>query len=244
LRDFLRFLTENPILLVILIGWIASMIGGAVRRAAEGQQRRGGAARPPRPPAKSAEEIAAELRRMIGVEEPAKSPAELAAERAARRAQRDAELAEAERRRVERSGRPPVEADVEAERAARRQRQQAERAEAERRRQERAQAAARAEGRAPAAKPLADRQVGTLRQGLEAASDAPRFDVSRLGTLGGTARAPDAPPARAPIVRRRPAAHRRRRLDLSDPAHAFMLAEVLGPPLALRPPAGGGGPAG
>jgi hypothetical protein len=99
--EFIRWIFENPLILLILVGWIISMIGNAVtkaaRKQARGQRRRagpgpGGPAQPdraeparPRPQARrpgapssgpSPEEIAREIRRVMGleVEEPQPEP--------------------------------------------------------------------------------------------------------------------------------------------------------------------------
>ncbi|MCU0866620.1 MAG: hypothetical protein MUC36_22775 [Planctomycetes bacterium] len=84
MRRLYMFLLENPVLLVIALAWIAGMIGNVrkamqtarertAQRTAGGQQAPIGepapVAEPARPlPARSAEEIAREMRRILGVE--------------------------------------------------------------------------------------------------------------------------------------------------------------------------------
>jgi hypothetical protein len=77
----LRFLFENPILLVIVGLWIAGVVGNVLKAAQRRQQQGRGADRPqpevrerPRPEAderRSAEEVAREMRRILGMEESA-----------------------------------------------------------------------------------------------------------------------------------------------------------------------------
>ncbi|MBK8976758.1 MAG: hypothetical protein IPM29_12640 [Planctomycetes bacterium] len=89
--DLFRFLFDNPILLILLVSWLVSSLGGAMqraaRKAAEQQRRAGGggseaprpaAARPtvvragrPRPARSEAEDIAREIRRAMGLEDAA-----------------------------------------------------------------------------------------------------------------------------------------------------------------------------
>lgn len=81
LDELLRILFENPLLLIVLIGWIAGAIGKVVqvkrkvdtaRRRAEPQ---GGAAPSSQRPARTAEEVAAEMRRILGMDGPSAAPA-------------------------------------------------------------------------------------------------------------------------------------------------------------------------
>lgn len=81
MRDLIDYLFRHPLLLVLLLGWAASAVGGILKRAAKG-----GAARRQAPPAASrpspaagrrpsAEEVAAEMRRILGMEPAAPAPA-------------------------------------------------------------------------------------------------------------------------------------------------------------------------
>jgi hypothetical protein len=69
----IEFLLNNPLIALLVIGWLLSAVGQAVakgRRAAAGAPRQGGA--PPRPARapqqRSPEEIAAEMRRILGMD--------------------------------------------------------------------------------------------------------------------------------------------------------------------------------
>lgn len=86
MRRFIEFVLANPIVLFVLVAWIAGMVGNVVKAAnkrktqAEVQRRLPSApvrAAPPRDATgpRSAEEIAAEMRRILGTEQPQRRPA-------------------------------------------------------------------------------------------------------------------------------------------------------------------------
>jgi hypothetical protein len=217
MRDLINLLLNQPILLIILIGWIVSMLGGVMRRAVERQQReQRQQQRKPKPEQKSAEEIAAELRRMMGMEartEVREPPAQRPP------AQRP----------VPPQPLPQALDDVEAARDARRQRREQELAEAEALRRARLEAAARAEGR-PLPKPQPAKAPSI--------SVAPHTLSTAEHTLGKIKAEPRTPARQRSRLEIAPPLSGRR-IDLRDPARAIILTEVLGPPLALRPPADG-----
>lgn len=95
MNQLLRILQENPILLVILVVWIAGAVGNVARSAKKGEAERKRRyermaddrerearieQQQARPAARSADEVAAEMRRILGMEEaqekaPARGPA-------------------------------------------------------------------------------------------------------------------------------------------------------------------------
>lgn len=75
MSPLLRFLFDNPILIFILVAWVVGAIGNAAKAAKKAQQRQGGTPPRARPPAarpasgpRSAEEVAAEIRRALGLD--------------------------------------------------------------------------------------------------------------------------------------------------------------------------------
>jgi hypothetical protein len=88
-QKLLRFVFENPIVLFVVVAWIAGAIGNVLRAAKKRQAQSGQqpgrqpaarwpASTPPRSasPQRSAEQVAAEMRRILGLEpEPARTPA-------------------------------------------------------------------------------------------------------------------------------------------------------------------------
>ena len=80
MRQLFEFLRQNPLIALIVIGWIFSAVGGAItkaRRQAAQQAKRPprGGSRAPAPPQRAAgrpspEQVAAEMRRILGMEEP------------------------------------------------------------------------------------------------------------------------------------------------------------------------------
>jgi hypothetical protein len=79
LRRIVQFLIENPIVAFFVLAWIAGMIGNVVRGAKKAAPRPQGARRPPAPvaiePARSPEAVAAEMRRILGLDpEPVAKP--------------------------------------------------------------------------------------------------------------------------------------------------------------------------
>jgi hypothetical protein len=190
LIDFLR---QNPILVFIGLAWLAGMIGNAVKvarkvreRGAPPPPRRMPASRPPQAPGgpaprPSAEDIAAEMRRILGME-PSPGPAS---------PRPSAEPAPVPRRPPVAPERPPTPVVPTT---------QARRLEIH-------------------VDPHVGEDIGRREVRPIAARTAPG-----LGALGG----------RAPAAqRRRDAAHR---FPLDDLRSALVLSEILGPPLALRPP--------
>ena len=234
-----RFLLQNPILLVILLLWIAGLVGNlvkAARRAREraeqqARQRHGqlpspevrgtpvdvaSRARTEPPPLRSADEVAREMRRILGVE-----PNERGDVATAPRPRSPDELTEEQERRA-RAERAAREHRVRAERAAR-----AERARLERRHEP------QVPQRAPAP-PAPHRglevhvtpHVGTglqRRPSIGSGLVVGGHELSRLGGLGAAAR-PALPPRQRP----------RRRYQLDDLTRVVVMNEILGPPLALR----------
>lgn len=202
------FLVQNSWLLILLGIWLVSALGNlatrAARKAAEQQQRQRRAQRPSSPAARPArpqptgreaapdpEEIAAQIRRMMGLEREA--PPE-----------------------------PRMEPEPEPEPAPRPQRVRVEVVDTE----------------APRDRPaIADRQLesaveseigpGRLQTQLERTSVEQRRLISAIELREQRRR-------RALRAERARRTGRRRRMDLSDPAAAILLAEVLGPPRALR----------
>ncbi len=243
MNELLRFLLEQPLLLILLLGWLLGSVGSLIRKAeqrAREQRRRAetgtqspvqGTAQVPTsasqelPRKASADDIAEQIRRMLGGA-PTATPA----------AETDAELA---RRRAERQQR------VEARRAE----EQRQRAEAERKSR------------------LAEPNVGGLRRDLDRRAetatkeaDARRVisqaaDTRRLtsqsagspalGSIAGRGEGSISPLAESlanRLSRTAAPAWVGRRLvkgrdllgPLTDPATAFVLMEVLGPPRAMR----------
>jgi colicin import membrane protein len=281
-RQFFEFLRQNPLVLFVLLAWIAGMVGNLVKAAKRSRERAEQAARQrhgelpsaearsappsmeprpiesrapePRPSeprhgdARNAEQIAREMRRILGVEEPTQGdvatvPPPLPREQReppARRQHRDRTQHE-ERVRAERAAR---EAKVRAERDARESRVRAERAAREAK--ARAERAAR-ESRAPrwrdggsAERPPApvvpttssrrleihvDPHVGEAiqrRGSVKSGRVGDHAASHELGRLGGRV---------AAASHRRATAHRYALVDLK---RVIVLNEILGPPLALR----------
>ena len=195
MQRLLEFLFQNPILLFILIAWVAGVVGNAVKatkRARErAEQMRRMPSAEPRPAAQpvaterqaspSAEEVAAEMRRILGMDPPAR----------ASRPPTAPTLPPSKPRRLAESERPPTPM------VSTTQRRQLE--------------------------IHVDPHVGEQIGKREAAS-RPRVETSELGTLGGRVQRPR---------RVREIADRFPRTNLRQ---ALVLSEILGPPLALRPP--------
>ena len=195
--DILRWLFEQPLLLLLLIAWIFSALGGVMQRVArraQAEARRaadatdaGADAAQPHPGRRDADEIAREIRRAMGLEPPAppqpRPPLPQREPRAVETAvpqhpRRAVDHGEAERRRtVDHDRRPP-------------------------------------------------------RLVIVPDEVAPRRSVRPPLNAGDIARAAADARLVAPGARRR---RTRTMLDLSRPAAALVAAEVLGPPLALRP---------
>jgi hypothetical protein len=81
MRDLINFVLSNPILLVVVLAWVAGMVGNVIKSTQRARQRaeqqrsmpradRTPAAPPKAPPSgsRSADEIAAEMRRILGME--------------------------------------------------------------------------------------------------------------------------------------------------------------------------------
>lgn len=228
--DFIRWLLNEPIVLLILIGWIFSMIGGVVQRAArKAQQERareqGSGSRPrqattgPARRGPDPEEIAREIRRAMGLEREQPKPRPRPAPQTTR-----AEAAgrgiggAAGPRRVDYDELPrpePVSFD-------------------ERSRTRRA-VSDEARGRRSLRDEMAVRDIEmAAREQKQTVLGSLAQRDAHLGE-GVLGRKPTGRMRGAkPEARRRPAHHARGLLNLARPASAIVAMEVLGPPIALR----------
>jgi hypothetical protein len=68
-QKLVRFLTQNPIVLFVVVAWVAGVIGNVVRAAKKRNQQAPSSPQRPSParPQRSAEEVAAEMRRILGL---------------------------------------------------------------------------------------------------------------------------------------------------------------------------------
>lgn len=194
MRRLLEILFQNPILIFVLVAWVAGMIGNIAKAARKNreraeQQRRMPSAppavrspAPPGAPGRTTEaDVAAEMRRILGMDPPAR----------ASRPPTAPTLPPSKPRRLAESERPPTPM------VSTTQRRQLE--------------------------IHVDPHVGEQIGKREAAS-RPRVETSELGTLGGRVQRPR---------RVRKITDRFPRTNLRQ---ALVLSEILGPPLALRPP--------
>ncbi len=204
MRDLLRFLFENPILLFIVVAWIAGAIGNAVKAARKQQRQQQPAppvrTRPAAPQAgpRTADEVAAEIRRALGLDPPQAPPRPAPPPTPAPRPvapppapARPAAWPEVSRREAPSPERPPTPVVPTT---------QARKLEMH-------------------VVPHVGEQI-QRRAAVKPATAAPRG----IGELGGRSTAPA-----------RRAAGGSSRYALDDLKRAFVLAEILGPPLASRP---------
>ena len=185
-----EFLRSNPIVVFVLLAWLAGMIGNVVKAAGKARERtarqRGPAANAaPRAPQaggapagrRSADDIAAEMRRLPGLEPEAPQPVTTA----------EPPVPPIRRRLVE-VERPPTPV-------------------------------------APAPRRQLEIHVDPhVGEAMAQRRPQPRPRAPGFGSLGGRVHAP---------TRSREAAHR---FPLDDLKSAFVLSEILGPPVGLRPP--------
>ena len=182
MNQLLKFLTENPILLMVLVAWVAGMIGQIGKAAKKARERTQQS--PPPPEAEvDAAEIAREMRRILRRAEP--EPA---------------------------APRPPLPTPAPVGR-----------------RQVGEEVAPRAVAPTTATRRLSthiDPHVGESigqRVHRQRSTVGEHARGTELGTLGGRVQQP---------VAQRSSAHR---FALDDLKRAFVLSEILGPPLSLRP---------
>lgn len=189
MRRLIEFLQANPILVFILLAWIAGIVGNMMRAVRKAASQRGV---PPSPPplrrpregAAGADDVAAEMRRILGL--PPEAPGEARSQPRPQRREAPVPRRPVE---VERPPQPVVPTT------------QQRRLEIH-----------------------VDPHVGDAIKKREA-KPATATVRAEIGSLGG----------RSPLhQRRREAAHR---FPLSDLRTAFVLSEILGPPVAARPPA-------
>lgn len=193
-----RILREHPYLLLILIAWIVGAIGNVAKAArrsrerAEQQRRMPPILRtespPPSPTQRSADDVAAEMRRILGMEGPVQRPRPVEAEVHVPAKPRPAPR----RRDVVVSERPPT------------------------------PVAPTTQARALEIHVDSHIGDGIKARHLDASPKGARARDREMGTLGGRVHA---------AVRRRTEGAR---YSLDDLKTAFVLSEILGPPMSLR----------
>ena len=223
LRQLWEFVASNPIILIIVLGYIASMAGNVMTRAARKAQEQ-----------QAAERQKARERRIESAS-PVESAASTTFEESAPTSQRSPEDVAEEIRRM--MGLEPEQTPVRVEVVEEPVVAEPVSVRPERGRSHGGDLAAELERKERERAARFDARLQARSEELDARSDAldARASESRFGDLPEHHSKLERPVAVSPSKRRRRSAKRSTRLfDASDPARAIVALEVLGPPRAMR----------